>query len=268
MRRRSRQGRGSVRQNGPVRSRHLFALLALAFALGVPGAVQAQVRVMPLGDSITEAETGFASYRYWLWHELVDAGYDIDLVGSMNGVWNGPPFYPDFDQDHEGHWGWRADEVLGQLAGWTAAAQPDLVLLHLGHNDLWQGQGVADAIGDLSAIIGVLRAANPAITILFAQVIPSTVAGLWEIPALNAEIAILAAALTTPDSPVIVVDHWTGFDPNTQTYDGVHPNQAGEQMMSGRWFTALGAVLGPSGLIFRDGFETGDTDAWSAILPG
>lgn len=222
-----------------------------------------QDRVMPLGDSITEAETGFASYRYWLWRELSDAGYEIDLVGSMSGVYNGPPLFPDFDQDHEGHWGWRADEVLAQLAGWAAGAQPEVVLLHLGHNDLWQGEGVSSTIADLSAIIGVLRSANPTIIILFAQVIPSTVPALSDIPTLNAEIVVLAASLSTPDSPVIVVDHWTDFDPSTETYDGVHPNAAGEQKMSSRWFSALADVLVPTALIFVDGFEDGGTSAWT-----
>ena len=28
------------------------------------------VRIMPLGDSITEAFAGHASYRYWLWKQL------------------------------------------------------------------------------------------------------------------------------------------------------------------------------------------------------
>src|SRR5215204_6437165 len=71
----------------------------------------AATKIMPLGDSITEAEGGHASYRYWLWKSLTQAGFnDIDFVGSRTGVFNGSPQFSDFDQNHEGHWGWRADE--------------------------------------------------------------------------------------------------------------------------------------------------------------
>ena len=45
------------------------------------------------------------------------------------------------------------------------------------------------------------------------------------------------------DSPVIVVDHFTGFDAATQTYDGVHPNADGEIHLSDRWLAALEDVL-------------------------
>lgn len=239
-----------------------FSLMtALVVAVAIP--VVGQVRVMPLGDSITEAETGYASYRYWMWHELIKAGYEIDLVGSMTGVYNGPPLYPDFDQNHEGHWGWRADEVLGQLAVWATTAQPEVVLLHLGHNDLWQGQTVASTVDDLTSIIGVLRAANSNVIILIAQVIPSTVGALSEIPVLNAEIAVLAAAVTTGESPVIVVDQWTDFDAAVDTYDGVHPNQSGEEKMAARWFDSLDDILDPPALVFKDGFESGDASAWN-----
>jgi len=248
--------------------RIILAAMSVVVSLALTSPVVAQSRVMPLGDSITEAETGFSSYRYWLWNELLDDGYDVDMVGSMSGVYNGPPLNPDFDQDHEGHWGWRADEILGQLAVWAAATQPEVVLLHLGHNDLWQGQGVASTIADLSAIIDVLRTENPTVTVLFAQVIPSTVSGLSEIPGLNTEIATLAASLTTPGSPVVVVDQWTGFDPVTDTYDGVHPNALGEQKMAARWLTGLAGVLEPTALVFADGFESGDTTGWTIATIG
>jgi hypothetical protein len=44
--------------------------LALLLALAMTTGPAAQSRVMPLGDSITEAETPHASYRYFLWKEL------------------------------------------------------------------------------------------------------------------------------------------------------------------------------------------------------
>src|SRR4051794_17302252 len=59
--------------------------------------------IMPLGDSITEAQTGNASYRYWLWNSLADAGYTLDFVGSEQppGIVDGHPRFPGFDPNHE-----------------------------------------------------------------------------------------------------------------------------------------------------------------------
>jgi acyl-CoA thioesterase I len=79
----------------------------------------ATVKIMPLGDSITESNTGQFSYRYYLWHLLLAKGYHTDFVGSRHGVGNGPPANPDFDMDHEGHAGWRADEILAQIRVWA-----------------------------------------------------------------------------------------------------------------------------------------------------
>ena len=39
--------------------------------------------------SLTESFTGHASYRYWLWNSLADAGYKVNFVGSDAGVANG-----------------------------------------------------------------------------------------------------------------------------------------------------------------------------------
>ena len=48
--------------------------------------------------------------------------------------------HSDFDINHEGHWGWRADEVLAKIDGWAEQTTPDIVLVHLGSNDILQKQ--------------------------------------------------------------------------------------------------------------------------------
>jgi hypothetical protein len=198
---------------------------------------------MPLGDSITNAETGHASYRYWLWHNLVDNGYtNVDFVGSQTGVLNGPPLYPDFDQNHEGHWGWRADEILGQIGGWANTYRPDIVLMHLGTNDMFQGQTVSSTINELGSIIDSVRQSSPNVTFLFAQVIPS-VNNAQQLQQLNNAIPGLAAQKNTQQSRVIVVDQWTGYNGSTDNYDGIHPNQSGEQKMANKWYATLQTLL-------------------------
>lgn len=207
------------------------------------------VRIMPLGDSITESSGGHASYRYWLWHELLDAGYHVDFVGSMYGVYNGQPLYSDFDQIHEGHWGWRVDEILAQILGWASTYDPEIILIHLGTNDIWQGQGVASTITELGDLIAEIRLVNPTAKFLLAQLIPSSWGGHLDlIPDLNAQIPPLASSLTSPQSPIYVVDQYTGFDPNQDTWDGVHPDESGEQKMSDRWLAQLDAILSTTGV--------------------
>ena len=103
---------------------------------------------MPLGDSITESNMGQHSYRYYLWHMLINDGYQVNFVGSRHGVGNGPPANADFDMDHEGHAGWRADEILNHIQAWATAASPDVVLLHIGTNDVCQRHSVGSTVND------------------------------------------------------------------------------------------------------------------------
>ncbi|MDO6460914.1 SGNH/GDSL hydrolase family protein [Granulosicoccaceae sp. 1_MG-2023] len=201
------------------------------------------LRLMPIGDSITQGWSDRYSYRYPLWKRLIDAGAAIDFVGSLDENYKGNPEWPAyrglaFDSDHEGHWGWRVDEVLAEVDTWLAANTPDIVLLHLGTNDIFQSNGVESTLAELSELITRLRAANPQVVVFFAQVIGSTSNdGLLQ--ELNLGIASLAATLNSADSPVYVVDQYSGFDPQADTYDGVHPNSDGEEKMAAVWFEAM-----------------------------
>jgi lysophospholipase L1-like esterase len=53
----------------------------------------------------------------------------------------------------------------------------------------------------------------------------------------------LAKSLTTAASPITVVDQWTGFDDDTDTYDGVHPDDAGNQKIAARWYPSVSAAV-------------------------
>ena len=203
----------------------------------------ATVKIMPLGDSITESLSPHNSYRYHLWHLLLNKDYRIDFVGSLHGVGGGPPANPDFDIDHEGHAGWRADEILANIQMWATQAAPDVVLLHIGTNDLCQRQSVASTVTDIGHIIDVLRTVNPRIQILLAQLIGQASSSNCGIPALNAQLPGLAADKTHPKSPIVLVDQFTGFDPATMTYDGEHPNDIGDSRMADRWFEKLAPTL-------------------------
>ena len=80
---------------------------SIAFDFGIVEAPSnyTEIKILPLGDSIT-ANTETKSYRYYLWNMLTTDGYKIDFLGSQKYQ-----IYDNFDPDHEGHSGWRADRI-------------------------------------------------------------------------------------------------------------------------------------------------------------
>jgi lysophospholipase L1-like esterase len=237
-------------------ARPLAGFLAAVLGAVLPAApAHAQTRLLPLGDSITHGGQGHASYRYRLWQRLLQSGRDVDLVGLQSQIDGGDPpnlaWYPDystwFDRDHEGHWGWRTDQIAAILPGVLTATLPDVVIVHLGTNDVGQSgaAGVANAEANLRGIVGLVRAARPGIPILLAQVVPigpgtSYFANAGEITTLNAAIAAIAADSNRVDAPVAWVDQHTGFDLGTMMQpDGLHPDTTGENRMAEAWHAAL-----------------------------
>ncbi len=213
----------------------LIFLATVALTHGSP------LRLMPLGDSITDGDAIHGSYRGKLWELLKDAGYEIDFVGSESG---GRVFsLKDLrsDRDHEGHWGWRTDEVIAKLDRWLRLNPPDVVLIHLGSNDIFQGEKPDQIIGELSKVVAMIRQQKPQAIILIAKIIGSDAMPV-ETASLNRAIDQLAE-LDTPESPVRIVDQATGFDPAKDTYDGIHPTVAGAEKLAKTWFDALKEVL-------------------------
>lgn len=214
-----------------------------------------KLSILPLGDSITQAAKDRNSYRRSLYQKLVAAGHNVDFVGSMTKTKDCTD-YParDFDFDHEGHWAWRIDEIIegrnarcygkGKLADWLKNYAPDLALIHLGSNDAFQGNSVASSIAELKQVVQILRQKNPNIVIFLAQLIGAKDKQRNQtIIKLNEQIPTLAAELDRANSPVIVVDQYTDFNPRRDTYDGIHPNQRGEAKMAQKWFEAINAYL-------------------------
>jgi lysophospholipase L1-like esterase len=245
---------------------------ALSLAAGAPPAT---VRVMPLGDSITESwVTGSLnnpSYRYFLWNRLTTAGYAVDFVGSRTTRSNGTNLYLDFDFNHQGISGVRVDELTpgGSRHAATVsaiqAADPDIVLLHLGTNDLIQNREIPAIVQHVSTLIDMLRATNPNVTVLLAQVITCQYNGCTptRVTQYNAQLSTLAASKTSAASPVIIVDQH-GAVPLSELPDKVHPSATGERLMAERWFQALSPRLPASpGVSVDNSVAGGGLDAFS-----
>ncbi|MGH7803689.1 MAG: SGNH/GDSL hydrolase family protein [Candidatus Binatia bacterium] len=197
------------------------------------------LKVMPLGDSITEGGNEAATYRYFLQKHLEGAGVTVDFVGSMSGVFRGTPRHADFDPDHEGHWGWTTARILDRLDEWAPAARPDVVLVHLGTNDFGDDPSVVPS--SLSAIIDELRKANPDVVVFLARIIPATGIPAADLDRVNDAIEAMGRAKSTERSPILIVAHDEGFDAAVDTYDGTHPNEPGEKKMAEKWFRAIDA---------------------------
>lgn len=235
----------------PVLATLLAALLVFAAGFGLAGAPSAAaaaatpVRIMPLGDSITGSP---GCWRSLLWNQLQNAGYtDIDFVGTLNAQ----SCALAHDADNEGHGGFQATATADQnlLPGWLAATLPDIVVMHFGTNDVWSSIAPDTILAAYTKLVGQMRASNPAMKVLVAQIIPINPSSCAECAArtvaFNQRIPAWAGGITTAQSPVTVVDQWTGFDTATDTYDGVHPNASGDAKMAARWYPALSALLTP-----------------------
>jgi len=227
----------------------LAAVIALAAACDGGGsggdapsrtpAPASALRIMALGDSITEGDNEAATYRYYLQKDLEADGVAVDFVGSRSGVFRGRPRFDDFDPDHEGHWGWTTAEVLERIDEWAPAARADVVLVHLGTNDFRDDPAVTS--GNISAIIDELRKANPDVVVFLARIIPSDRAPCERHAALNDGIERMGREKSTERSPVEIVRQDEGFDPAVDTYDGTHPNEPGERKIAEKWFRAIDA---------------------------
>ncbi len=220
----------------------LLASLALVM---VPAQATVSWVIMPVGDSITEAEGSQNSFRRLLWQQLAEAGFGPDFTGSRDGNRDGPSRDQDFDTEHEGHWGWRADQFLAndRIDQWAADYQPDVLVVHLGTNDLRRGQSIDSTTNEVADIVSRVRSANPAVRVFIAQIIPTDTALVAQIEAFNAAVPALASSLETAESPVYVVDQFSGFDASLDTYDGIHPNDTGEAKMAAAWFASMSVAL-------------------------
>lgn len=172
---------------------------------------------------------------------LKEAGYNIDFIGSHRDfVGYVPKHYLDFDMDHEGHWAWEAGEIDLKLAGWLQNYTPDIVLLHAGTNDFYINQDNESTTSEIANMIGKLRAKNPNVVILLAKLIPMRDKDTQSI---NAAIHRMGRSLNTSRSPIVIVDHYSGFSAHTDNHDNYHPNIEGEKKMARRWFSALTPYL-------------------------
>ena len=199
------------------------------------------IKILPLGDSITNGGNGFPSYRKSLWHKLKNEGYSIDFLGSSKSFHGMAPVASDldFDLDHEGHWAWEVGQIRDNIHTWLNDYNPDIVLIHLGTNDYSRGQTNKSTLSEMSEIFKALRDKNPNIIILIAKIIPMK---NKDTAPFNSDLASWAKDQSTSISTVVVVDQYKNYNPTEDSYDNYHPNSFGEEKMAEKWFQAIDSL--------------------------
>ena len=214
------------------RSCLMAALLPLA-GLSCYGQSSANLRIMPMGDSIT---AGFRSttadgYRGPLATALAGQVAAVDFVGSqIDGTM--------LDPDNEGHFGYRIDQIAGLATGVLNNYKPNLVLLDAGINDLGQSYNVSTAPARLASLIDQILAAEPDATVLVAQLIVNTTASVEaERETFNSELPAIVQTRASAGKHVALVD--MSALATADLFDGLHPNNTGYQLMANAWDTSI-----------------------------
>ncbi|MEN3362194.1 MAG: hypothetical protein V7637_6176 [Mycobacteriales bacterium] len=199
-------------------------------------------RVMPLGDSITDGFTVPGGYRTGLWQRFAPARLTVDFVGTLS---NGPSNLG--DHDHEGHSGWRIDQLDANIVGWLQNTTPRTVLLHIGTNDVIQNTDLPNAPARLSALIDKITATAPAADVFVATIIPlATASQETAVRTYNAAIPGVVQSKIAAGRHVHLVDMHSALTA-ADLADGIHPNAGGYEKMAATWWTALQAVPGSLG---------------------
>ena len=196
------------------------------------------VRIMAVGDSITQGGKTFTTYRLPLAPKLKAAGRSFVFVGSQVSD------SPLGSLRHEGYGGKNAEFLASILEAKLKEHPADILLIHSGHNHSAEEKPIPGIIAATRGMITTARRSNPKVTVLLAQVITSGKLPKYSyLPALNQALADLAKELDVAGQRVVLVDMAQGFDWKTDAVaDRVHPNEQGAEKIAARWMQALDSV--------------------------
>ena len=233
----------------------LFAVLFL-FSLNsvLVTAVNAEVVIMPLGDSVTKGsnsgavpdqEDFYVAYRQYLLDKLRDESYDVNFVGSQDDGFGVAGFD---DSEHEGHGGFHAagepngDNILPNVQDWLIDQQNDgfptgIVLLHIGTNDI---SNDGEDANEIEGILDEIEQYDPNTVVCLARIINRLDGKSQATTDFNESVQLM---VDNRIDPPVVVDmenaagiiydlEGNGGDMN----DDIHPFETGYEKMSEAWF--------------------------------
>lgn len=212
----------------------------------------AGVKILPLGDSITEgAQAELGGYRWPLENMLLDAGYAFDYVGSVRvGSPAGMP-----RPWHEGHGGYQIESVDGgnQLEGPVVDSamrtyHPDVILLLAGTNNL----NFPDTLdpgktsGMYDRLLAQIFALSPGVGVVASPVPWKTSVPSDQVAAFNVRVQDIVGQYADAGYRITWVGGMTdAIDGGVENLpDGLHPSQPAYGRMAEQWFRALESVSG------------------------
>ncbi|GFG10280.1 contactin [Aspergillus udagawae] len=230
----------------------------------------AGLKVIVVGDSISQGREGDFTWRYRIWEWFQSQGVAVDFVGPYTGTVQpekpAPPSPPalygepqptgaikvsggyakevssGFPKNHFAVWGRAAAVDKGLIKEVMEAHPADLMLLLLGFNDM--GWFYSDSMGTLDSIhtlISNARAANPNIKFAIANVPQrSFIGGREDLPvSTNIYNSLLRDTIpewSTTASPIHLVELEENYNCQPSSCpvgsDGLHPNAMGEYQIA------------------------------------
>lgn len=226
---------------------------------------KAVVRIMPLGDSITDGYSTVGGYREPLANKLEQNGLSgrIDFVGPN---WGGNCY----DPQHAGYSGYSIDNIpqedsisgartgLFSFIDWLMEAYPaDVVMLQIGTNDILSYYDLENIGTRLEMLVEAVLTYIPDNGMLYLATIPCMDANntLYINPyyftpdsmdecidKYNAEIKRIAADKQSQGKNIRLADINSVLTKD-DLYDGVHPTADGYKKMSEYWYDTLNQYL-------------------------
>ena len=240
-----------------------LALAALATLAQTSLIAAPMLRIMPVGDSITEGACGTkAGYRYFLYRDLVADGYAVDYVGDLQN--NACDELP--DPDHSGHSGWYLGStgdfasIQANIGGWLdALAQtgnlPDVILLHAGTNDASRREPLTDLPDALRSVLATIKTKAPNAHVVVTTVLERNDVSNWTGDInwdrnindnYNAYVPTVVAEAAEGGQKVHFLDMRSKLtQPDDFAADLLHPNDSGYLKMSDAWRAEIERIFGP-----------------------
>ncbi len=216
-------------------------------------------RIMPLGDSITYGivstragvrDNGNGGYRTALWQKFQQANLTIDFVGSN-------PKQPDSgdslgDKDHNGYPGETIEQIDSRAIPLLNAADPDVVLLMIGTNNLATADTAQVMTDKLGQLIDRITNFSPDLKLLVSTIPPVRTefrgeAVVQKAVDYNAAISPLIDSKKAVGKAVEFVDMRSLMMSDISTArvdDGVHPTYGGYSKIGNLWYDALATKVG------------------------
>ncbi len=144
------------------------------------------------------------------------------------------------DNDNEGHSGFTISQLANDPGTRSSLAQrPNVVLLHIGTNDMNLNSDTTNAPTRLGSLIDQVFTASPDAVLIVAQIIASTLASTQSLIATyNAAVPGVVATRRNAGKKVLVVDMGSLLTSSDMS-DFLHPNNQGYSKMANAWSTAL-----------------------------